>query len=660
MTARSGRKNTPNAPPPPAAESREELQKRLARQYAFRGLFLASVLGYTAYQLTPGQALGVSPEVRAHAAAAFGTLVFAAAILLGLLGFRRRLTELERVRNLRAQLTIYRVGEALERLDREEELVRCALGVIAEGTGLAHWAIYRHGEPDDVFRLAATRGLPPEADTELEPDAVGPDARSPASRAAWLLETIVLREPGSAPAYAFPHTAEGVGPDPIVISVPMTDREKAVGVLQCFVPRRRGFEPEQLALIRWTASQLAVGLKRLRMERRNRMLASYLRSSAELVFVLEASGHVAEANEAAEQGLRAQAGSLRGRPISNFATLEETGRPFAPAESVRDGGTQQVVLTMRRADRSEFPCEATVASIAHPATGVAAHLVVGRDVAERRDRDAAMRRHAEEFRTLNARLHAANDHLADAQRSQQEFLANTSHELRTPLNGVIGFATLLEQGNAKNGKEVEDFARSIRQSAEHLLALLNDILDLAKMEAGRVDMRLAPADARAPIVAAADTVRAQATERGLDFGVDLPDEPLGVVHDPARLRQVLLNVLGNAVKFTDRGAVTLRAWLDAEQNEVRIEITDTGVGIPVEHQPRLFTKFAQIDGSYAKRRPGAGLGLAITKGLVERMGGSITVESDGPDRGTRVRLSFPPCTLDLSAGGTALPAEARS
>ncbi len=654
MAGPTGRRNPPLSPLPPPTESREELRRRLARQYAFGGLFLASVLGYSAYHLTPGQALGVPPEVRDHAATAFGTLVFAASILLGLLAFRRRFAELERVRNLRAQLTIYRVGEALERLDREEELVRCALGVIAEGTGLAHWAIYRHGEEDEEFRLVATRGLPEEANAELKPDAIGSDARSPASRAAWLLETIVLRERGSAPPYAFPRTIEGLGPDPIVISVPLTDRERAVGVLQCFVPRRRGFDPDQLALIRWTASQLAVGLKRLHMERRNRMLASYLRSSAELVLVLDATGHVAEANEAAEKSLLAPAGSLRGRPVSTFAVEEGSGRPFAPAETIRDGGTERIVLTMRRSDGSVFPCEATVASIAHPATGVAARLVVGRDIADRREREEALRRHSEELGALNAQLHAANGRLAEAQRSQQAFLANTSHELRTPLNGVIGFATLLEQGNAESGEEVRDFARSIRESSEHLLSLLNDILDLAKMEAGRVDLRLAPDDARPSIRAAAESVRAQASDRGLTFTVDLPEEPLGFAHDPARLRQVLLNVLGNAVKFTDRGTVTLRARREEGGNEIVILVTDTGVGIPLERQPRLFTKFAQVDGSYAKRRAGAGLGLMISKDLVERMGGSIDVESDGPNRGTRVRLAFPAC--DVGPLGAAVSA----
>jgi PAS domain S-box-containing protein len=660
VVVKNSPKKPPDGPAPSEVESREELRRRLGRQYVFGTAFLASVLGYTAYQLTPGEVLGVPPDVQAHAARALGTLVAAAATLLGLLAFRRRFAELERVRNLRAQLTIYRVGETLERLDREEELVRCALGVIAEGTGLAHWEIYRRGEEDDVLRLAATRGLPEEANEELDAKPVAAEARSPASRAAWLLETIVTRDPGSAPPYAFPARTASLGPDPIVISVPLIDRETAVGVLQCFVPRRRGIEPDQLALVRWTASQMAVGLKRLRMERRDRMLASYLRSSAELVLVLDASGRVTDANDAVERGLGLATGALRGRSISDLATEEGSGRPFAPPAAHRDGSALRVVLTMRRADGSPFPCEATVASIAHPTTGEAGTLVVGRDITERREREEALRRHTEELRTLNAQMQETNARLGESQRSQLTFLANTSHELRTPLNGVIGFATLLQQGSAESEEEVRGFAGSIREGAEHLLALLNDILDLAKMEAGRMELELAPGDARMPLLAAAESVRSLAGGKGLEWRLDLPDEPLTVVHDPGRLRQVFLNVLGNAVKFTDRGTVTVRAWRDADADDVRILVTDTGVGIPIDRQSELFTKFSQVSDSYARRRPGTGLGLTITKELVEGMGGSIVVESEGPNRGTRVRLSFPPCELERRAEHWAATTESSS
>ena len=656
MARREKVKKSSQAPLPSAAESREQLRDALARRYAFGVAFLMSVLGYTAYQLTPGEALGVPAEVRQHAAAAFGAVVVASTGLLGLLAFRRRFSEMERVRNLRAQLTIYRVGETLERLDREDELVRCALDVIAEGTGLSFWAIYRRDEKDGAFRLTAVRGLPEAARAELAPDPIGPNAVSPATRAAWLLDTIVSRDAGSAPGYAFPALTVGLGADPIVVSVPLTDRGEAVGVLQCFVPRRRGFEGDQLALVRWTASQLAVGLKRLKMERRDRMLATYLRGSSEMVLLLDADGRVADANDAAERALGLALGAMRGRHVSDFATEEASGRPFGPGSIGTDGKSAQLALRLRAVDGRGFPCDATVTAIAHPETGESACLVIARDVTERREREAALRANSDSQRHLNDQLRQANGRLEDARTMQQQFLANTSHELRTPLNSVIGFATLLEQGVAESAEEVRSFSNSIRTSSVHLLGLLNDILDLARMEAGRLDLSVERGDGRDAVRAAVSTVAPDAGGKGLELRVELPEGELLFPHDAARFRQVMLNLVGNAVKFTDRGEVSVRAWRDDDRAEVCVVVTDTGIGIPLDRQSLLFTKFASRDGSFARRRPGTGLGLAISKGLVEGMGGSITIESEGANRGTRVRLSFPvecPPTAPLVAATAA-------
>ena len=641
MARRPSDKQRKSIPLPSAAESREQLREALARRYVFGVAFLMAVLGYTAYQLTPGVSLGVPEEVRGPARMALGTVVVAATGLLGLFAFRRRFAEMERVRNLRAQLTIYRVGETLERLDREDELVRCALDVIADGTGLAYWAIHRRDERDGVFRLTATRGLAESALQELAPEPIGPEAKSPASRAAWLLETIVSRDLGSTPEYAFAAATEGLGASPIVVSVPLTDRGEAVGVLQCFVPRRRGFEPDQLALVRWTASQLAVGLKRLKMERRDRMLASYLRGSSEIVLVLDGNDRVVDANETAERTLGAAPGALRGRAAAEFLTDEGSGRPYVSRHAASDAGSTRASLRLRAGDGRHFPCDTTIAPIAHPETGETAWLVIARDVTDRREREEALRQTHEAQRRLNAELRVANARLEEARQLQQQFLANTSHELRTPLNSVIGFATLLEQGAAESPEEVSSFARSIRQGASHLLELLNDILDLAKMEAGRLDLQISYGDGREAVYAALESLRPVADEKRISLRAEIAAGALSFRHDPARFRQVMLNLVGNAVKFTDQGEVSVRAWHEEADGAIRVVVTDTGIGIAPERQADLFTKFASYDGSYARRRPGTGLGLAISKGLVERMGGSITVASEGVNRGTSVHLAFP-------------------
>src|SRR5207247_10820876 len=171
-------------------------------------------------------------------------------------------------------------------------------------------------------------------------------------------------------------------------------------------------------------------------------------------------------------------------------------------------------------------------------------VLVGRDISERREKEEVIQSRTEQLELINDQLQQANDKLAEGGRMNNEFLANTSHELRTPLNAVIGFATLIEQGAAESEKERRTFARSIRESAEHLLVVINDILDLAKVEAGKLEIALETGDAVPTILAGADTLRPTAARKALALTADTPGSPLEMQLDPARLRQVLLNRLG--------------------------------------------------------------------------------------------------------------------
>jgi signal transduction histidine kinase len=288
-----------------------------------------------------------------------------------------------------------------------------------------------------------------------------------------------------------------------------------------------------------------------------------------------------------------------------------------------------------------FPAEVTVSKAVDRAGNETAWILVGRDITERREREDEIRTRSEQLALINDQLQHANDKLAEGGRMKNEFLANTSHELRTPLNAVIGFATLIEQGIPESDQERNSFARSIRESAEHLLVVINDILDLAKVEAGQLEVALETADIAPTIIAAAESLRPAAVRKGLGFTIDIPKESLEMRLDHARLRQVLLNLLGNAVKFTDKGEVRVKGWRHANPAEVRVAVEDTGIGIAKEDQARLFMKFSQVGGSYKRRHQGTGLGLAITKSLVQRMGGRISIESEGVGFGTRVVLAFP-------------------
>lgn len=566
----------------------------------------------------------------------------AGVVVLGFARFRRRHTELERSRALEAQISIYRVGETLARADRDEELIRCALDAIATGSGIEHWAMYLRDPTGGGLAFFASRGLPAEARPELEPDPVARNARSPASRSAWHREALVVRDAASAPDYAFPGLTPGLGLRPIIVSVPLLEAGEVVAVLQCFVPRTRTVEPEELALIRWMGTQVSVGLKRIRMERRDQMLASYLMSTGEILFGLAPDATITHANAAASAALRVPVEELVGRPLADSSpelpSAAQFNREFAGE------------IWFTRADGTRFPAEVRISPTMGREGEITGAVLVGHDATERRAREAEIANRTEELGLINEELQRANEELTEARRRQNEFVANTSHELRTPLNAVIGFASLIEQGGHQSEQEASEFAGQIRRSAEHLLTLLNDILDLAKVEAGRFQLSMYPGDLRDPVRAAIDGISPIAHARGLKLLVELPLEPVEAFLDGARMRQVMLNLLGNAVKFTDRGDVRVRVWRDSETGEAKATVEDSGVGIPKDLQDRLFSKFTQVDGSFTRRHQGTGLGLAISKALIQNMGGTIALESEGLGKGTRATVTLPAPSKEQGGG----------
>lgn len=216
-----------------------------------------------------------------------------------------------------------------------------------------------------------------------------------------------------------------------------------------------------------------------------------------------------------------------------------------------------------------------------------------------------------------------------ASRAKSDFLATMSHEIRTPMNGVLGFTQLLQ--HSELSAQQHDFVDSIRSSAESLLRVINDVLDFSKIESGFLEMEMRPFSLQRCIEEAVETVSTSAAEKNLDLAARLaPEVPSSVVGDSLRLRQVLVNLLGNAVKFTSAGAVKLEVSAStAEAGRVLLgfSVTDSGIGIPPDRIDHLFKPFHQMDSSTSRRFGGSGLGLAISKHLVELMGGTISVES---------------------------------
>ena len=241
------------------------------------------------------------------------------------------------------------------------------------------------------------------------------------------------------------------------------------------------------------------------------------------------------------------------------------------------------------------------------------------------------RRLAVEVRQTAKRLEQLNTDLDAAMKSKDQFLSNISHELRTPLNSIIGFTDLLltEDLGAPLSAQQRDFLETVARNGKQLLELINELLDLQRIAAGRMELK-SEAFELAPLLAeAADTVQAQVQKHGHSLLVTAPPEDLRVQGDRGRVRQILLNLLSNAIKFTpDGGRITLVASADNGDDEAEIAVTDTGIGIAPEDQAKLFKEFSQLDASASRKYEGTGLGLALSRRLVEMQGGEIGVESE--------------------------------
>jgi signal transduction histidine kinase/DNA-binding response OmpR family regulator len=266
-------------------------------------------------------------------------------------------------------------------------------------------------------------------------------------------------------------------------------------------------------------------------------------------------------------------------------------------------------------------------------------------------------RQAKQLQEQAQQLAVARDQALASVRARSQFLANMSHEIRTPLNGIIGTTEILLDSELSPSQR--EYARILSQCGEHLLGVINDILDLSKIEAGKVEVERVPLDLRALVEDVADLLATHAAQKDIELVTSIPPElALTVKGDPSRLRQVLVNLVGNAIKFTEHGEVVIEARVlraSPAELSVRLSVRDTGIGIPAERQAAVFESFTQADGSTTRTYGGTGLGLTICRQLVHLMGGEIGLDS-APGQGSTfwVDLIFEPVATPPEARLTAV------
>ncbi len=262
------------------------------------------------------------------------------------------------------------------------------------------------------------------------------------------------------------------------------------------------------------------------------------------------------------------------------------------------------------------------------------------DITRQKQNEARLQDALDELQRLNAELEVASRAANAASEAKGNFLANMSHEIRTPLNGVIGMIDMLLTTDLDETQR--DYARTVKKSGEILLALINDILDLSKIEAGKIDLETLDFNLRIALEDTAEVLALKAQEKGLELICMIhPDVPAFLIGDPARLRQVIVNLAGNAIKFTSEGEIVIRVGVLEETDsrvELEFEVSDTGIGIPEDRIEDLFSPFTQADSSTTRQFGGTGLGLTISRQLVGLMDGEISVRSK-PGKGSTFRFT---------------------
>jgi PAS domain S-box-containing protein len=387
--------------------------------------------------------------------------------------------------------------------------------------------------------------------------------------------------------------------------------------------------------------------------------AAIIDSAMDAIITIDADQRILVFNSSAEMVFKCTAKEALGSSLERFVPLhlrrrlDEHLKTLKRTSTIRRERGSFGDLTGLRADGEEFPIEASISQI--EANGQQLYTLILRDITERKQAEEALKQahdelemrvqhrtaqllaanteleaYIEDRRQMEMALQQAHDAALESARLKSEFVANMSHEIRTPMNGIIGLTEIALQSELS--PQQQQYLKLVKVSADSLLTIINDILDFSKIEAGKLEFERIAFYLRETLGDVMKALGSRAQAKGLELICEVAaDVPETLIGDPGRLRQVIINLVSNAIKFTERGAVSIRVEKRAQaggQVQLHVVVADTGIGIPVEKQKVIFDSFVQADGSTARQYGGTGLGLSISSGLVEMMGSKLGVNSE--------------------------------
>lgn len=520
--------------------------------------------------------------------------------------------------------------------DSYEDALRHSLGILseitewpvghvyvpdAEGNSLVSSGIwhFEDGSESDLLKsklgnlaFARGQGLPGQIWESAEPAWI-----ADASAESKLLRGRVFQEAGVRGVFGFP----------VMIG------DRVIAVMEFFSPETMTPDPQLLMMVGNIGSQLGRLMERSQAQEEQARQAAIVEASSDAIIGKSLDGTIMTWNKGAEHVYGYAAAEVIGREMSMLIPPDVQREEQEIADVAAHGRVLDAFeTTRRRSDGTIIPVSISASPIRNRKGEIVGTASIERDITQRKQKETELER--------------ARDDAEAAARTKGQFLANVSHELRTPMNAIIGMIDLSFQEELT--PRMRDYMETVRDASHTLLDLINDVLDFSRMEVGTFQLVAEPFNLRDVLDRSIRTLAIRANEKGLNLACRIhSDVPECLQGDSRRLRQIVINLVGNAIKFTDEGEVVVEVNVadsepadghEVEAVELEFRVEDTGVGIPTEFHQSIFEPFSQVDASSTRAHSGSGLGLAICRELIQKMGGDIAVESE-PDKGSCFRFT---------------------